>query len=108
MPKTIIVPLDGSDFAERALAPAAALADRTGAQVNVMTSRMAGVVVEPKHYLTDAAARAGIPDATVTVITDHFAVSGLKVVASDAADPIVCMSTHGHSGVVQALLGSTA
>jgi nucleotide-binding universal stress UspA family protein len=106
--KTIIVPLDGSEFAERALAPAAALAERTGADVILMTSQMGGVVVEPKRYLTDAAVKAGIPGANVAVITDHFAASGLKIVVADAQDPIVCMSTHGHSGVIQALVGSTA
>jgi nucleotide-binding universal stress UspA family protein len=47
VPKTIIVPLDGSEFAERALAPAAALAKRTGAEIIVMTSQIGGVVVEP-------------------------------------------------------------
>ena len=108
MPKTIIVPLDGSEFAERALVPAAALAKGTGAEVILMTSQMGGVVVEPKRYLTDTAAKAGIPGANVAVITEHFAASGLKVVVADLADPIVCMSTHGHSGVLQALLGSTA
>jgi nucleotide-binding universal stress UspA family protein len=106
--KTIVVPLDGSEFAERALVPAAALAKRTGADVVLMTSQMGGVVVEPKRYLTDAAANAGIPGANVAVITDHFAASGLKIVVADAQDPIVCMSTHGHSGVIQALIGSTA
>jgi nucleotide-binding universal stress UspA family protein len=108
MTKTIVVPLDGSEFAERALVPAAALAKRTGAEVILMTSQMGGVVVEPKRYLADAAAKAGIPGADVAVITDHFAASGLKMVVADLADPIVCMSTHGHSGVIQALLGSTA
>jgi nucleotide-binding universal stress UspA family protein len=108
MTKTIVVPLDGSEFAERALVPAAALAERTGADVTLMTSKMGGVVVEPERYLRDAAAKAGITGANVAVISDHFAASGLKVVVTDLADPIVCMSTHGHSGVIQALLGSTA
>jgi nucleotide-binding universal stress UspA family protein len=106
--KTIIVPLDGSEFAQRALVPAAALAQRTGAEVILMTSETGGVVVEPRRYLTATAAKAGLPDAKVAVITDHFAASGLEMVVADAVDPIVCMSTHGHSGVVRALLGSTA
>jgi nucleotide-binding universal stress UspA family protein len=108
MAKTIIVPLDGSKFAERALAPAAELADRTGAELTLMTSRMGGVAVEPKHYLAEAAARVGIPDAEVVVISDRFVVSGLKEVVADSADPMVCMSTHGHSGLIQAMLGSNA
>ena len=108
MTATIIVPLDGSDFAERALVPAAALAKRTGADVTLMTSIMGGVVVEPERYLADAAAKAGIAAAHVAVITDHGAATGLQLLVAEAQDPIVCMSTHGHSGVVQALIGSTA
>lgn len=108
MPKTIIVPLDGSEFAERALAPAAALAERTGAEIIVMTSQIGGVVVEPKHYLADAATEAGISGADVIVISDRSFVTGLKVIVADAIDPLVCMSTHGHSGLVEAVLGSKA
>ena len=55
MPKTIVVPLDGSTFAERALRPAAELARRSGAHVVVMTARLGGVVVEPKRYLDETA-----------------------------------------------------
>jgi nucleotide-binding universal stress UspA family protein len=106
--KTIVVPLDGSDFAELALAPAGALARRTRARVIVMTSSLGGVVVEPKQYLMAAAARAGIPDAEAMVISDRSVVKGLEATLSDVAEPVVCTSTHGRSGVAQALLGSTA
>jgi nucleotide-binding universal stress UspA family protein len=108
VPKTIIVPLDGSELAERALTPAAALAKRTGAHVIVMTSQIGGVVVEPKHYLADVAAQARISDADVVVNRDRSVVSALKLIVADAADPVVCMSTHGRSGLGQALLGSSA
>lgn len=108
MSKTIIVPLDGSEFAERALTPAAALAKRTGYQVVVMTSQIGGVIVEPKHYLADVAAQAGISDANVIVTRDRSIVSALKLIVADAADPVVCMSTHGRSGLGQAVLGSSA
>jgi nucleotide-binding universal stress UspA family protein len=108
MPKTIIVPLDGSEFAERALAPAAALAERTGVEIIVMTSQIGGVVVDPKHYLAHAATEAGISGADVIVISDRSFAGGLKVIVADAIDPLVCMSTHGHSGLVEAVLGSKA
>jgi nucleotide-binding universal stress UspA family protein len=38
MPKTVVVPLDGSTLAERALRPAAEVARRAGAHVVVMTA----------------------------------------------------------------------
>jgi nucleotide-binding universal stress UspA family protein len=108
MAKTIVVPLDGSEFAERALAPAAAFAKRTNSQVIVMTSQLGGVVVEPTRYLSEFAARSGISGAEVIVIPDRYVVTGLKQILADAVDPLVCMSTHGRSGVVQVLLGSHA
>lgn len=106
--KTIIVPLDGSDFAEQAVRPGRALAARTGADVVLMTSCIAGVVVEPEAYLTEAAARGGIADARRVVIADHGVVGALQTMCGVAADPVVCMTTHGRSGVGQALLGSVA
>src|SRR5918994_7221926 len=108
MPKTIIVPVDGSVLAGRAVVSAAALAKRTSARVIVMTSQIGGVIVEPKHSLADVTAEAGISDADLIVIRDRSVVSGLKLIVADAADPIVCMATHGRSGLGQALLGSSA
>lgn len=103
---TIIVPLDGSDFAERALAPAGALATRTGAGVIVMTSTLGGVVDEPESYLADVAARAGITGAKVSVSSDS-AVQALQALAENG-HPLICMTAHGRSGLGQALLGSVA
>ena len=104
---TVIVPLDGSDLSERALVPSGALAARVGAELVVFTSNANGPGMEPQTYLGDAAARAGMPDATV-VATDDVVVHGLEYVVAGAARPVVCMSTHGRSGVLQALLGSVA
>ncbi|HEX6312394.1 MAG TPA: universal stress protein, partial [Acidimicrobiia bacterium] len=67
--KTIIVPLDGSEFAERALGPARALSARAGAPVVLMTSRIGGPE-DPDTYLADAARRAGIGDSKNVVISD--------------------------------------
>ena len=78
MPKTLVVPLDGSTFAERALRPAAGVARRAGAHVVVMTARYGGVVVEPKRYLVEAARTAGIGDAEPVVIEDRLAASAIQ------------------------------
>jgi nucleotide-binding universal stress UspA family protein len=42
MTKTIIVPLDGSGFAERALAPARTLARQTEASIVLLMARLGG------------------------------------------------------------------
>lgn len=67
-----------------------------------------GGVVEPEAYLTEAAARAGVAEARRVVIADHGVVGALETMCGEAADPVICMTTHGRSGVVQALLGSVA
>jgi nucleotide-binding universal stress UspA family protein len=105
---TIIVPLDGSAFAERALGPAAALAHKTGATVVVLTARQGGVVVEPKAYLKQVAEAVGITDAEAVVIDDRLAASAIVLVAREANDPLACMTTHARGGPGHALFGSVA
>jgi nucleotide-binding universal stress UspA family protein len=104
MPKTIIVPLDGSELGERALAPARALAGRMQAAVVLMTSCDGGPA-DPDRYLAEHAALDG---AEVVVIDDRDAVGGIKVLVADRPEPVVCMSTRGRSGVGKAVLGSVA
>lgn len=108
MPDTVIVPLDGSDSAERALGLAAAVANRTGAEVIVLTARQGGVVVDPKAYLTEAAEAAGIASPRAVVIDDRLAASAIVLVASETRDPVVCMTTHARGGPGHALFGSVA
>jgi nucleotide-binding universal stress UspA family protein len=108
MTKTIIVPLNGSEFAERALPCAAEISRRTGAQVVLMTSRFGGVVREPECYLRDAGARANIRGVHEVVVSDRFVVPGLEVLADEFAEPAVCMSTRGHFDLGYWLFGSTA
>jgi nucleotide-binding universal stress UspA family protein len=108
MTKAIIVPLDGSGFAERALPYAAEISRRTAAQVVLMTSRFGGVIENPEAYLRDAGDRAHISDAREVVVSDRFVVPGLEVLADEFPDPAICMSTRGHFDVGHWLFGSTA
>jgi nucleotide-binding universal stress UspA family protein len=108
MPKTVVVPLDGSTFAERALRPAAEVARRAGAHVVVMTARYGGVVVEPKRYLEEAARRAGIEDAEPVVVDGRLAASAISAVVSEHADAAVAMTTHARERLGRALFGSVA
>jgi nucleotide-binding universal stress UspA family protein len=108
VPDTILVPLDGSTSAERALALAAAISGKTGAGVVVLTARQGGVVVEPKRYLTEAARAAGIANVRPVVIEDRLAASAIVEVAREARDPVICMTTHARGGAGHALFGSVA
>ena len=59
--KYVIVPLDGSERAERSLAHGAALAGQLHAELVLVTHRRGGVVVDPRGYLADRAAAVGHP-----------------------------------------------
>ena len=105
----IVVPLDGSALAERALGPAAALAARLGAAVELLTIRWpATSVATCRAYLdTRAFALTQLPaPADVRVVTEGDApdvIAGAAVPGS-----LVCMATHGRGGVARAALGSVA
>jgi nucleotide-binding universal stress UspA family protein len=106
--RTIVVPLDGSRFAERALAPAAEVAARANARVVVLTARQGGVVVEPRRYLMEAARKAGIHDPEPVVIEDRLAASAIVTVVEEAGSALACLATHARQSFGQALFGSVA
>ena len=105
MPKTIIVPLDGTESAKRALEPARALARQSSGEVVLVMAR-AGGVVEPQRYLRAVADVAGIE--RVIAFEDRPAAAAVATLAETEPDAIVCMTTHARGGVGRAALGSVA
>jgi nucleotide-binding universal stress UspA family protein len=105
---TLVVPLDGSEFAERALRPACALA------AQLPRGRVALVTVNPQsaedteRYLRDRAGLfANVIDVELEVIEHGDPGDGILEAAAARPHSIVCMATHGHGGL-RALLGSVA
>jgi nucleotide-binding universal stress UspA family protein len=105
--RTVVVPLDGSELSERALAPALVLARRSDAELRLVSCPWEGVPVDVEAYLADHASNLDLEEVTTVVGEGRPAQAVLDAVVG-ARDPLVCMATHGHSGVVQALLGSVA
>jgi nucleotide-binding universal stress UspA family protein len=105
--KTVYVPLDGSERAETALVPAAALAARANAALVLMTTRWPHDGPDtPRNYLD---VRAGFLDqaARTWLILDRDP-SDAILLAAEASEALVCMATHGRGGLRQAVLGSVA
>ncbi|MCO8128056.1 universal stress protein [Acidimicrobiia bacterium EGI L10123] len=109
---TVVVPLDGSEFSERALRPGAALAARSGREaargrlVLVTCAASDGSVLE-RRLRDRADLFASIVDVQVRVLEEDPVGGILQTVAEDA-DALLCMTTHGRGGVRNALLGSVS
>jgi nucleotide-binding universal stress UspA family protein len=106
----VLVPLDGSAIAERALAPAVEISQTLGASVSLLH------VIDPEarfeaqtadQYLNDRAAslQGKVNSITTSVVAGKPAERILKAVEEQPAH-VIAMATHGRSGIARALLGS--
>jgi nucleotide-binding universal stress UspA family protein len=108
LPGTLLVPLDGSDMAARAIPIATAIADDIGADVVVMTTpptRDAHEHDNTPEWLIEAAEAAR---AKSLVVLDDNPASAIATTAAELGDAVVCMSTHGHGRVSGAAFGHVA
>jgi nucleotide-binding universal stress UspA family protein len=121
--RTILVPLDGSPLAERALPEAVELARQRGARLLLLraaeahvplgadpTQAQVRVVQEAEAYLASVKAQlaaTGIPDVETSVWYGPPASAIVEAARLRGADLIV-MTTHGRSGLGRLILGSVA
>jgi nucleotide-binding universal stress UspA family protein len=118
----ILVPLDGSEVAEGALAHAVQMADIFGAElillrVAFLPSVVQQNVAEAQHivmsegeaYLSEIACQLRKPGRRVRTIV-HWGKAADSIVACAVQQEVsaVVMATHGHSGLEQWPLGSVA
>ena len=107
IPKTLVVPLDGSPFSERAVPIACALAARLHGNVLLMAAPYHGPF-EPKSYLAEIAGRCeGVPVETLQSDV-HLPADAMLSVVGQSDDRIICMTSHGRGGLRWSMLGSTA
>jgi nucleotide-binding universal stress UspA family protein len=103
----ILVPLDGSPMAERALGPALELVRRTGVTLRVLRRAFADDAEIAAAYLADVADRhAAATDVETQVIDRDDVADAIRQGAVPGT--LVCMSSHGHGGVARAVMGSAA
>ena len=106
-PKTLVVPLDGSSFAEQAVPVACALAERVNGGVLLLSAPYHGPF-EPRTYLAEIAERCtGVP--VETLASDvHLPADALLASVEESDDRAVCMTSHGRGGLRWSMVGSTA
>ncbi|MGZ6898915.1 MAG: universal stress protein, partial [Acidimicrobiia bacterium] len=106
MARKIIVPLDGSEFAARALPVARSIAGRLGARMIVMSTQWEGGADGLAAYLDRVAKDQGNVVVETLLVDEHPAASAIATVSREHPDSIVCMTSHGRSGARWAILGS--
>ncbi|MEO6062276.1 MAG: universal stress protein [Thermoflexales bacterium] len=123
----ILVPLDGSDLGEAALATATDIARCSGSSVTLVQvpdhSMMEYYIDQPvvladlrsrdaeraREYLDAIAARLRLDGLTVvTRVMDGAVADAILDVANSESVDLIAMATHGRSGIGRFLLGSVA
>ena len=110
MVKTIVVALDGSDFALRALPIGAELALHVDADLVLVTTTMArhpGTGMSPVWLDAASASVTGVTVRT-EVLDEHPAAAAIATVMGSVPDPVLCMATHGWGAIRTSVLGSVA
>lgn len=106
---TIVVPLDGSAFAERALRPACAIAARLESARVLLLTCSPEDIDGAQHELDD---RAGLYSDLVEVETrlvrNGDPADVILATAATEPDAMLCMATHGKGGIRSAVMGSVA
>ena len=127
MYRHILIPTDGSECAERAIAHASHIAHREGARVTAVTvvppvrwGAVEGVILTPEADDTEAvneaaaqvlvpvreaAAAAGLACETLLIERDQPA-DGILTAAAQTNCDLIVMASHGRRGVSALLLGS--
>ena len=105
MSTTIIVPLDGSDFADRAIPVADMLSRRTAGTIVLVALKGNGMPLDLDGFLDDHAQRFKV-QAKHNVFTTGTADEAIATVAARHPNPLVVMSSHGPTALGELVVGS--
>jgi nucleotide-binding universal stress UspA family protein len=108
IPRTFVVPLDGSELARHAVDAVLPLARRLGANLVLVTTVWDGDTAAAQSHLdTVAGAIVDVPVETV-IVRDRPAAEAIDLIADAAPDRMICMTTHGRGRFQRAAVGSVA
>jgi nucleotide-binding universal stress UspA family protein len=108
---SIVVPTDGSDLAERAIAPALTLARGSGVPVLFVRVEVDPAAMEATGREVDELAERHAGDVKIeTAVVPPFDDDVARALVAEAADrqALICMASHGRTRVGKAVLGSVA
>jgi nucleotide-binding universal stress UspA family protein len=106
--RTVLVPLDGSELALRAMPTARVLADRFGAQLHTISVSTAGDEASRLQALAAAVLGVDIGDDRARVVPGDDPAKMIAAHAEELDDCLLCMSTHGRGRLSGAVVGSVA
>jgi nucleotide-binding universal stress UspA family protein len=128
--KKVVIPLDGSELAEQALAPACRIAERFGSELLLLRVVTPERPLPGRPYLAGRAESLPAAFARYNVDEAEAYLSGLKLpalglsvatrvlsgappemiiaAAAESGADLIVMSTHGRSGLMRLLYGSVA
>ena len=101
----ILVPLDGSEFALRAMPTARALARRLGAEVHTISVARRSDRAEHLRALASGALDVDLHDDRVVVVSNAEPADAIEERARALTPSIVCLTTHGRGRLRGALVG---
>jgi nucleotide-binding universal stress UspA family protein len=110
--RRLVVCLDGSELAERALPFATHLAQRLAAELVLVRVVPEGCIapgdIPEIAYLRDLAERLPGPPPLLDVVQDRQPARAITRYVGDRGDSIVVVATHGRGGLRSAVMGSVA
>jgi nucleotide-binding universal stress UspA family protein len=111
MTQTVIVPLDGSDFALRALPVGTIVARAFDAELLLVSTPMTLEEHDPGElpvWLPEAAATTKYERVRSELLPEHDELTALDRCAARVPEPALCMATRGRGALGTAVLGSVA
>ena len=108
-PKTLLVPLDGSDDGMRALPIVGRLATVLDSDVVLVAAELPGSPAPPSPTWLENTASQMAPRGARTAVVSSVEVSdALAALAASELDPAICMSTHARTRIGTTWFGSVA
>jgi nucleotide-binding universal stress UspA family protein len=102
----VLVPLDGTRVAERAVPLARSLAAWSGAELLLVRSAWDCSTREVTVYLDDVVDRFDLHREASARVVDAYPADAVSELARGQEDAVLVLATHGRSGLGHALIGS--